>query len=86
MLTQHRTLSMRLIVRPATKLGEPTGGNSTGSPGTFYGIVSHRLFFEGPVRRHFGSLHSGGHYIKAEEIFYISQYPRNTPEESPGPA
>ena len=77
---------MRLIVRPATKLGEPTGGNSTGSPGSFYGIVSHRLFFEGPVRRHLGSLHSGSHYIKAEEIFYISQYPRNTPEESPGPA
>jgi hypothetical protein len=86
MLTQHCALFMRLPVRPATKLREPTGGNSAGPPGAFYGIVSHRLFFESPVSGHFGSLHSGGHYIKAEEIFYISQYPRNTPEESPGPA
>jgi len=74
MLPQHCALFVGLRVRPATKLGEPTGGHSTSPPGALDGIVSHRLFFEGPTVSHCSSLHSGSHYIKAEEIFYISQY------------
>jgi hypothetical protein len=83
MLPQHRALFVGLRVRSATKLGKPRRGHSTSPPGSLYGIVSHRLLLEGPVCSHLRSLHSGGHYIKAEEIFYISQYGRIPPEESP---